>query len=742
MEEIQHVPAPPVEYDSSQPQLSEENLKSNTDTSENMAGVAPYTADQNPVNGNSAEIQTSYQSTENGAALEQPYVDGVYSVEEERLWNLVKANCLDFNSWTALIDETERVAATDIMKIRKVYDAFLAEFPLCFGYWKKYADHEGRLSGVEKTVEVYERAVLAVTYSVEIWVNYCQFAIQTYDDPDIIRRLFERGLAYVGTDYRSDLLWDEYIRYEESQQAWKNLAIIYTKIFEHPIQQFDRYFNCFKELAASHPLSELKSPEETAGESVQTKSETGTNGTDESSTKPPGTESLPSESEELEKFIAIREEMFKKAKEFEYKIIGFESGVRRPYFHVKPLDEPELDNWHGYLDFIEKEADFNKVLKMYERCLIACANYPEFWIRYVIHMEDSGNLELANNALARATQVFVKKQPEIHLFGARFKEQIGDIEGARAEYQLIYTDISPGLLEAIVKHANMEYRLGEKESAFGIYEKEIAVEQAKEQSQLLPMLIVQYSRFLYLVDGNLEKAREILSGSIEQMQLSKPIIEAIIHLESISPSPKRIDLLNSLVEKFITPNEENPNSSTEREDLSCIFLEFLDLFGDLETIKKATKKHNILFSRQRSVLSTRKRSSDDSFSSDRAKRLKTGVDQSQTQAQVQSTYPAVQTQDPAQAQWTAGAYAQKAPAPAPTYPATYPPQAGYAAYGGAYAGYNQPATQAYGAYPTSYAPQAYPTQSVAPVTVPVTPAAPVQSTPAVQPPYYGGYYTT
>ena len=77
---------------------------------------------------------------------------------------------------------------SDILKIRKVYDAFRAEFPLCFVYWKKYADHEGRLDGVNKVFEVYERAVLAVTYSVDIWCNYCQFAISTYNDPDVIRR--------------------------------------------------------------------------------------------------------------------------------------------------------------------------------------------------------------------------------------------------------------------------------------------------------------------------------------------------------------------------------------------------------------------------------------------------------------------------------------------------------------------------------------------------------------------------
>lgn len=49
-----------------------------------------------------------------------------------------------------------------------------------------------------------------------------------------------------------------------------------------------------------------------------------------------------------------------------------------------------------------------QVVKLYERCLIACARYPEYWMRYVLCMETSGSMELAENALARATQVFVK----------------------------------------------------------------------------------------------------------------------------------------------------------------------------------------------------------------------------------------------------------------------------------------------------------------------------------------------
>lgn len=54
------------------------------------------------------------------------------------------------------------------------------------------------------------------------------------------------------------------------------------------------------------------------------------------------------------------------------------------------------------------DIHMNQVVKLYERCLIACANYPDYWIRYVLCMEASGSMDLANNALARASQVFVK----------------------------------------------------------------------------------------------------------------------------------------------------------------------------------------------------------------------------------------------------------------------------------------------------------------------------------------------
>lgn len=76
----------------------------------------------------------------------------------------------------------------DTERIFSVYDAFLSEFPLCYGYWKKYADHRARLGTIDKVVEVYERAVQSATYSVGLWVNYCSFGMLLFEDPVGIRR--------------------------------------------------------------------------------------------------------------------------------------------------------------------------------------------------------------------------------------------------------------------------------------------------------------------------------------------------------------------------------------------------------------------------------------------------------------------------------------------------------------------------------------------------------------------------
>lgn len=49
-----------------------------------------------------------------------------------------------------------------------------------------------------------------------------------------------------------------------------------------------------------------------------------------------------------------------------------------------------------------------QTVKLYERCLIPCANYPEFWVRYIELMEASGAREIATHAIERAVTSSLK----------------------------------------------------------------------------------------------------------------------------------------------------------------------------------------------------------------------------------------------------------------------------------------------------------------------------------------------
>lgn len=70
------------------------------------------------------------------------------------------------------------------------------------------------------------------------------------------------------------------------------------------------------------------------------------------------------------------------------------------------------------------------------RDVVACESYPEYWIQYVLlSMKARGRMDIANQALARAIKIYLKRQPKMHLFAAEFKEHNGDITGARASFQ-------------------------------------------------------------------------------------------------------------------------------------------------------------------------------------------------------------------------------------------------------------------------------------------------------------------
>lgn len=116
----------------------------------------------------------------------------------------------------------------------------------------------------------------------------------------------------------------------------------------------------------------------------------------------------PTEAKELEKYVGMRESYYKAAKEWDLKTRDFENAIRRPYFHVRPLDDSQLGNWHKYLDFVEKEGGIEKVsYDQPNRVLVFRINSLSLFLTYFLkvseeHRSEDGFL----NAYLIIVQVF------------------------------------------------------------------------------------------------------------------------------------------------------------------------------------------------------------------------------------------------------------------------------------------------------------------------------------------------
>lgn len=72
--------------------------------------------------------------------------------EFDKYWKAVEANPEEFTTWTYLLHYIEQ--ENHIYAARRVFDMFLAHYPYCYGYWKKYADLERRNNNIMEADEV------------------------------------------------------------------------------------------------------------------------------------------------------------------------------------------------------------------------------------------------------------------------------------------------------------------------------------------------------------------------------------------------------------------------------------------------------------------------------------------------------------------------------------------------------------------------------------------------------------
>ncbi|WVZ93205.1 hypothetical protein U9M48_039203, partial [Paspalum notatum var. saurae] len=521
-------------------------------------------------------------------------------VFKSRVRSLCDSNTGDFDAWVSLIGSAEGTSADDIELISLVYRSFLLEFPLCYGYWIKYAAHKARLCTNRDVVDVYEQAVQAVPHSVDLWVSYCGFGICAYEEPAHIRSLFDRALSLVRKDYLCYHLWDKYIEFESSQKQLIQLATIYINTLKFPTKKLHMYYESFRkfvtllEQEVTTCVAERLSKKIHSSEMIDAEDSE----LDVSTIiadlfyREGGHLSLGA----LKHYLSAGERLYRRSSKIYKEICCFEASIKRPFFHVKPLDDDQLENWHRYLDFVEKNGDFDWAVKLYERCLIPCANYSEFWIRYSEYVDAKGGREIANHALGRASSCFVKGVPNFCMYYALFKEQIGDALAARSLFARASSNFTSGFYANINRLANMEKRMGNTKAASEIYETAIEDALQTQNIDLLSDLYSNFAQLIYAASHSIGEAKEVFVNGINRAPC-KPLIKGFIQFMSTHGGPTAIPLLDPVISNAVTPGSDVSTalSLEDREDISLLFLEFVDLYGGVKELKKAWARHSKLF---------------------------------------------------------------------------------------------------------------------------------------------------
>uniref|UniRef100_A0A671MFS7 Pre-mRNA-processing factor 39 n=1 Tax=Sinocyclocheilus anshuiensis TaxID=1608454 RepID=A0A671MFS7_9TELE len=597
--------------------------------------MEPDAANQDSESPSNMELEDAPKETSETvepATDADPAQDPALPADYERLFKVVEDNPEDFNGWVYLLQYVEQ--ENHLEASRKAFDAFFLHYPYCYGYWKKYADIEKKHGYIHMADEVYRRGLQAIPLSVDLWLHYIAFLRENQDTSDgeaenRIRASYEHAVLACGTDFRSDRLWEAYIAWETEQGKLANVTAVYDRILCIPTQLYSQHFQKFKEHVQSNIPKHFLSEEEFVQLRVELANENKPSGDDAPGEElPPGTEDLPDPAKrvtEIEnmrhKVTETRQEVFNHNEHEVSKRWAFEEGIKRPYFHVKALEKTQLNNWREYLDFELENGTPERVVVLFERCLIACALYEEFWIKYAKYLE-SYSVEGVRHIFKKACSIHLPKKPTVHLLWAAFEEQQGDIEEARRILKAMEEAV-PGLAMVRMRRVSLERRHGNMDEVEALLRDGIT--NGKNSSEA-SFYAVKLARQLVKVQKSIGKAKKVLLEAVEKDETNPKLYLNLLELEYSGDVQQN--------EAEIMAGFDRALSSTMPLEQRLIFsqrkVEFLEDFGsDVNLLVAAYEQHQRLTTEQESL----KRKAENGSEEPDSKRQRTD-DQSGASAQM------------------------------------------------------------------------------------------------------------
>ena len=287
------------------------------------------------------------------------------------------------------------------------------------------------------------------------------------------------------------------------------------------MHQYARYFERYRQLAQSRPLHELV-PAETLEQFW-------------SEVKASTVQEHEFERDMRSRIDSFHLEIFQRTQTETTKRWTYESEIKRPYFHVTEIDEMQLANWRKYLDFEEAEGDYTRTTFLYERCLVTCALYDEFWLRFARWMlAQTSKEEEVRNIYQRASMVYVPiSHPKIRLQYAYFEESCDRVDLAKDVHRSILT-IVPGNIETIVSLANTCRRHGGLDAAIEVYKEQIDSTECDLSAKAL--LVSEWAKLLWKIKGSSDEARQVFQENSQWYLDSRSFWNSYLQFELDQPT--------------------------------------------------------------------------------------------------------------------------------------------------------------------------------------------------------------
>ncbi|KAL9644128.1 hypothetical protein ABK040_005593 [Willaertia magna] len=510
-------------------------------------------------------------------------------------------------------------------KLLSAYNIFLQKFPLLYGYWKKYAELTHLITkDFKKVISIYERAIdikTGIQNNPDLWSNYCIYVAEQSSDLNEIRTLFERAITIIGNDYYSRILWEKYIEFEISQEEYENVIKLYKRAIQIPSRDLTLIWSQFKEffknLKQSSKIDLLKR------EFILSLQQNNLN--------------LENNNEKInlnELFNEWRDLYYRPSKKELERIRNYEDGIRRPYFHVQPFQEHELNHFRKYLEDEEnylfnnnqsntftnelnnelnnnmmkddmneeekkdnnneeeeKKRKMDRMISLFERMIVYGAFYIEFWNRYFQFLEKHKSDKIISLYERLTKYSVLKDKYYIHLKYAEYLELNtlqDNLENNMEQIEQVYNHLiynqCIGHLESVMQtiyfyKRNLNYL--KVNELFKNYLQNFKDEFSKIYFQL------EHAKYLYQFENNFNESRNIYLNLLNNIKGMKCIYLEYINMECqyILMNRNDFNYFNNLIdfilnlEYYTTKNSNNNKEEEEKESMDHLVKKYLNMWG-------------------------------------------------------------------------------------------------------------------------------------------------------------------